>query len=73
MGCSSHDNIKIQITVKNKYVIFLFGKPDCGIEIIKKMINENFYYMSFHFNDCFEENGKIKGNMNPEKLAKAIF
>ena len=37
------------------------------------MINENFYYMSFHINDCFEENGKIKGNMNPEKLAKAIF
>ena len=73
MGCSGHENIKIQITVKNKYVIFLFGKPDCGIEIIKKMINENFYYMSFHINDCFEENGKIKGNMNPEKLAKAIF
>ena len=37
------------------------------------MINENFYYMSFHIIDCFEENGKIKGNMNPEKLAKAIF
>ena len=73
MGCSGHENIQIQITVKKKYVIFLIGKPDCGIEIIKKMINENFYYMSFHIRDCFEENGNLKGNMNPEKLAKAIF
>ena len=73
MGCSSHENIQIQFTVKKKYVIIFLGKPKCGIEIIDKRIIENFDYMRFAIKDCFKENGNIKENMKPENLAKAVF
>ena len=73
MGCSSHDNIQIQLITKKIYAVYLFGKPECGIELLKKRFRENFDYMPTEITECFEKDGNMKENIKPEDLARNTF